>query len=170
MFLSLLQETTPQIRANPLAGVNEFALGFVNGTQILNAIPSFATCDPLNEKLVNSINLFVATLGNLTYENYQETFTALVAIGHDIYDQANISLATCPSAARETKTLVVKLGSHIAKDGYIAKIFSHATTNIADIIARVSIIQRYITTGKHFDAGVDSGSMFNFLFFHDFAL
>ena len=74
-------------------GQKEFAFGFINGTAILSAIPSSQTCDPLNERLISSINLFVENVKNITKQNVLSILNNLVHIGQDIIEESKVSLS-----------------------------------------------------------------------------
>ena len=149
-------------------GQKEFAFGFINGTAILSAIPSSQTCDPLNERLISSINLFVENVKNITKQNVLSVLTNLVHIGQDIIEESKVSLSSCPVAANETYILGQKLIAHVSESGYFSKVTTHATMNIFDIMRRVNNIQSFFTKLQHFEAGIETGQFFNFVFLHDF--
>jgi alkylated DNA nucleotide flippase Atl1 len=171
MFLTFLAETntTTQFPA-VLSDAYDFTRGFVNGTNIMKAVPSLAACDPVTEKMTSSVHAFVATIQSITKDNYQEALINATAIGRDIYDEFAKALPKCLATINETDVFTHKVIAHMNETGYVAKIMSHATQNLIEVFQRVSRIQGHVSLAHHFDAGVESGSFFNFLFFHDFVL
>ena len=149
-------------------GQKEFAFGFINGTAILSAIPSSQTCDPLNERLISSINLFVENVKNITKQNVLSVLTNLVHIGQDIIEESKVSLSSCPVAANETYILGQKLIAHVSESGYFSKVTKHATVNIFDFMRRVNNIQSFLTTLQHFEAGIENWTILQFCLFARF--
>jgi len=171
MFLTYLQETNSTVQIpSILADSYDFARGFVNGTNVMKAVPSLQACDPVTDRMVQSVAAFVSTLKNITTENYQEALINATNIGRDIYDEFAKALPKCLSTINETNVFAHKLITHIMESGYTSKILTHATQNLIEVFQRVARIQGHVSAAHHFDAGVESGSFFNFLFFHDFAL
>jgi len=153
--------------ADTLSTFNDFAKGFLNGTNVAAALPSIQKCDFINDRVKANITQFINTLKNITIENYQQIINQLVPIGQDILNETLKTLPLCVGAVAEVQNLTTRIISHITQEGYLSKIFSHASLNFMEVFARGSRIQGYVAAAKHFEAGIESGSMFNFLLFHD---
>jgi len=145
----------------------DFAKGFLNGTNVFAAIPSFNSCDPMTNKTKEIAQLFIETANNITFENYKTQLPKLYQIGMDLYTEIHTNIPKCSDATHEAMTLYKKLAEHVHQDGYSTKVMSHAMTNILEVFSRVSKIQDHLTNARHFNAGQETGSFHNFLFFHD---
>jgi len=171
MFLTYAHETdvSSQIASIPTS-YYDFARGFINGTNVTNALPTLQTCDPVSDRMASSINLFIETLKNLTQENYQEILVKVVEIGRDIYDEFSKTLPKCLGLPHEITVLTQKLLAHVTQDGYINKIVGHVSQNIFEVFTRANTIIAQFTSAKHFEAGFESGKFLTFIFFHDFTI
>jgi len=150
-----------------LSSFGDFAFGFFNGTNIASAIPSIQKCEIVSDRMKANFTQFINTLKNITIENYQAIINQLVPIGQDIINETLKNLPICVGAVAEVQKLTTRIISHITQEGYLSKVFSHASLNFMEVFARGSRIQGYVAAAKHFEAGIESGSMFNFLLFHD---
>lgn len=168
LFLSYLEESSLQAEAVILSTAQQFVEGFLSGTGASKALPSFQTCHPLNETLVNSVQQFVASLGNLTLENFEQELINLVAVGHDILNGVAYNYATCPQAVNETLALGGSLLNFVSQPGYFTNVTNHFTSNIFNVVSRANAIQQLFNQGNHYLAGYESGLTFNFVFLYYF--
>jgi hypothetical protein len=166
LFLAYLEETSSQAEAVVLSSAQQFIEGFVNGTGALNSLPSYQTCHPLNETLVASVQEFVAALGNVTLENFEQELVNLVAIGHDILDGVANNYASCPQAVNETLALGANLLNFVSQPGYFTNVTNHFSANLFNVVSRANNIQQLLNQGNHYLAGVEAGNTFNFIFLY----
>jgi len=149
----------------------EFIKGFINGTNLLSALPSAQTCDPYNDRVKSNLTDLITLIGNTSLFDIQ----TLIAkggplVGDIINEYVTDVIPKCVKAENETVVLYEKLAKHVSQDGYTTKIIEHAAWNVFEVINRGSNIQGFIAAEKHFEAGIESGSLFNFVFLHDFVL
>jgi len=168
MFLAETQEVTPLEAA--LTSFNDFSKGFLNGTSIFAAIPSYQSCDFQSDRMKANITQFLNIVKNITIDNYQEIINLLVPIGQDILNETVKNIPKCVAAVAETQHLTQKLFAHMTKEGYFSRAIAHATTNFGELISRGSKITGYLVSAMHLEAGFESGNLFNFVFLHDFIL
>jgi len=155
---------------NNVTNYTDFAKGFVNGTSVLTAIPSLQQCETTSEKIEGNFVEFIYVLKNTTLSNLAESIKKAANLVGDIVNEFQDTIPKCQTAANETQVLVGKLGDHVSKDGYATGVVTHAMTNVLEVMSRTNKIQDHFKNFRHFDAGVESGSFFNFIFLHDFHL
>jgi len=167
MFLAAVaSDMTP--REGGLSSKNDFIEGFVNGTKVFSAIPSYEKCDPVNDRVKANATQFLELIQKLSLENYQQVLNQLIAVGQDILIETTTNLPKCVSAIAETHNLTKNLINHVSKEGYLNRTILHAFSNFPEVFTRFEKIQKLLNDSLHFETGIESGSLFNFVFLHDF--
>ena len=168
VFLTLLEEPTHSTAPIKLEGYEEFLWGFVNGTQVLSNIPSLNKCHILNNTIAHTFEDLIETIENATLKNLDYTLNRAIDIGHVILEEVRNNLVGCPSALNQTYNLVNHVIAHVSTPDYFSRISNHATASLFDLITRFQKISNFFNQTRHYEAGLEAGSAFNFLFFFDF--
>ena len=166
-FLAL-EEPVPSSVPIKLQGYEEFLSGFLNGTQVLSNIPSLNNCHILNNTIAHTFEDLIETIENATLKNLDYTLNRAIDIGHVILEEVRNNLVGCPSALNQTYNLVNHVVAHVSTPDYFSRISNHATASLFDLISRFQRISTYFNQTRHYEAGQETGSAFNFLFFFDF--
>jgi len=139
--------------------------GYINGSYLLEYIPSLAVCDPVSAVLRDNVTEFIHVVKNITKDNFQEMISKLFPLGNAIFNELVDNLSSCTDIVADTTIFVQKLTAHISKDGYFNKIVSHAMSNAFPIMQSSARIQ---SVALPFDLGFEVARLIDFIFLHDF--
>jgi len=156
-----------EVEPTPDKKLIAFIRGFIEGTDVIDFLPSLKTCRPLDDDLVCLIDKLFITLRNITIHNIEEMVKKAVEIGYDILDQAKISLKGCPKFRDEVILLLKFIEKYVSEKGYLEKILIHGMVNRAIIMKQIQTMRKFIIDGDDFRGGKEGGKLFIYIFFYD---
>jgi len=171
MFLSMLEDKNVEVTLSiPPVFSNttmDFIEGFVNGTNLLAAIPDVKTCGHIEPETQTAVQELVDLVKSLNATNWEERIPLVLNQTIQVYHALLKEGKQCQRGIEEVLALGERLRNHVTRSGYLNDIITHATTTIFDVVLKIKNVQDALNSGNHFNAGMHTGLLSVHLFFWD---
>jgi len=99
--------------------VTEFMEGLLVGSKVLESIPDIKTCNPFDQKLIDTIFSFLNFLSKVSQENWKHNILHFIAESYDLYDHGYTSLKGCKDSLNESVDLYKRIKIYVNNEGYL---------------------------------------------------
>jgi hypothetical protein len=150
--------------------VTEFLEGLLVGSKVFEGVPDIKTCNPFDQKLIDTILSFLNFLSKVSQENWKHNILHFIAEFYDLYDRGYSNLKGCKDSLNESVDLYKRINLYINSEGYLQKILINAIQKFFNIKDMFEKTLDFLNKKESFKAGNAAGELIDYVFFFDFIL